>query len=118
MEDGNTLCSVAAGRRDVADAGESAEAKLLHRSTTNLLWTNIKLSVLASVAVAAPVAFLAPWIMAGFGPSFADGTWVLVILCLTSVPFLQLTGLSASPSSVEATSGRCSCSTWDGQRLC
>ena len=53
----------------------------------NLLWTNIKLSVLASVAVAAPVALLAPWIMARFGAGFAEGAWVLVTLCMTAVAF-------------------------------
>ena len=52
-----------------------------------LLWTNIKLSVLASVAVAAPIALLAPWIMAQFGAGFAEGAGVLVALCLTAVAF-------------------------------
>ena len=53
----------------------------------SLLWTNIKLSVLASFAVAAPVALLAPWIMASYGPGFGEGTWVLITLCTTSVAF-------------------------------
>jgi O-antigen/teichoic acid export membrane protein len=53
----------------------------------NLLWTNIKLSALASAAVAAPIAFLAPWIMARFGDGFAEGAWVLVTLCITAVAF-------------------------------
>jgi O-antigen/teichoic acid export membrane protein len=53
----------------------------------NLLRTNIKLSTLASFGVAAPVALLAPWIMGRFGPGFAEGSWVLVTLCLTSVAF-------------------------------
>jgi O-antigen/teichoic acid export membrane protein len=52
-----------------------------------LLRTNIKLSALVSAAVAAPVALLAPWIMARFGTDFAEGAWVLVTLCLTSVAF-------------------------------
>jgi O-antigen/teichoic acid export membrane protein len=52
-----------------------------------LLWANIKLSVFASLAVAAPVAFFARWIMTGFGPGFAEGTWVLITLCTTSVAF-------------------------------
>jgi O-antigen/teichoic acid export membrane protein len=52
-----------------------------------LLWNNIKLSVLASAAVAAPIALLAPWIMASFGPGFRDGSWVLITLCTTAVVF-------------------------------
>jgi O-antigen/teichoic acid export membrane protein len=62
--------------------GEAASQKY-----QNLLWNNIKLSVLASFAVAAPIALLAPWIMASFGPGFRDGTWVLVTLCATAVVF-------------------------------
>ena len=53
----------------------------------NLLWTNIKLSVLVSFAVAGPVALFAPWIMASYGPGFAVGTWVLITLCTTSVAY-------------------------------
>ena len=53
----------------------------------NLLWSNIKLSVLASFAVAAPIALVAPWIMASYGPGFGEGSWVLVALCTTSVAF-------------------------------
>ena len=53
----------------------------------NLLWNNVKLSVSASIAIAGPIALLAPWIMASFGPGFAEGTWVLVILCITAVAF-------------------------------
>jgi O-antigen/teichoic acid export membrane protein len=52
-----------------------------------LLWSNIRLSILASVLVATPVALLAPRIMAHFGPEFAEGTWVLIILCTTSIAF-------------------------------
>jgi O-antigen/teichoic acid export membrane protein len=52
-----------------------------------LLRTNIKLSALTSLAVALPIALMAPWIMARFGPGFADGSWVLVTLCSTSVVF-------------------------------
>jgi O-antigen/teichoic acid export membrane protein len=52
-----------------------------------LLWNNIRLSALASFAVAAPIALFAPWIMATFGAEFRDGTWVLVTLCATSVVF-------------------------------
>ena len=50
-----------------------------------VLTTNLGLSVLAAIAVAIPVALLAPWIMAGYGPGFAEGRWVLVTLCATSV---------------------------------
>jgi O-antigen/teichoic acid export membrane protein len=53
----------------------------------DLLWTNIKLSVLASSAVAVPVALLAPWIMASYGSGFGEGTWVLITLCTTSVAY-------------------------------
>jgi O-antigen/teichoic acid export membrane protein len=53
----------------------------------NLLWNNIKLSLLASAAIAGPIALLAPWIMGSFGPGFRDGTWVLVTLCATAVVF-------------------------------
>jgi O-antigen/teichoic acid export membrane protein len=62
----------------------------------NLLFTNIKLSVLASSAVAAPIAALAPWIMASYGPGFEEGRWVLVILATTSVTFAAYWILSQS----------------------
>jgi len=62
--------------------GEAASQKYHH-----LLWTNIKLSTLASCAVATPIALLAPWLMASFGPGFRDGTWVLITLCTTAVMF-------------------------------
>jgi O-antigen/teichoic acid export membrane protein len=57
------------------------------RTYHNLLLINIKLSVLASSAVAVPVALCASWIMAGYGPGFREGTMVLIILCATSVAF-------------------------------
>jgi O-antigen/teichoic acid export membrane protein len=53
----------------------------------NLLWANIKFSVLASLAVATPVALCAPWIMSSYGPGFREGTWVLITLCTTAVGF-------------------------------
>jgi O-antigen/teichoic acid export membrane protein len=53
----------------------------------NLLWANIKFSVLASLAVAAPVALFAPWIMNSYGAGFREGTWVLITLCATAVAF-------------------------------
>ena len=62
--------------------GEAASQKY-----HNLLWNNVKLSVLASAAIAAPIALLAPWIMSTFGSEFKDGTWVLVTLCTTAVVF-------------------------------
>ena len=52
---------------------------------SSVLWTNIRLNVFLSFAVAAPVAMLAPWIMASYGSGFREGTWVLVVLCATSV---------------------------------
>ena len=62
--------------------GEAASQKY-HR----VLGTNIKLSFLASCAVAAPIALFAPWIMASYGPEFKDGTRVLITLCTTAVLF-------------------------------
>ena len=60
-----------------------ADSQKYHR----VLWTNIKLSVLASAAVAGPIALFAPWLMASFGKGFGDGTWVLITLCTTAVVF-------------------------------
>jgi len=53
----------------------------------SVLWANIKFSVLASLAVAAPIALFAPWIMNSYGPGFREGTWVLITLCVTAVGF-------------------------------
>ena len=53
----------------------------------SVLWANIKFSVLASLAVAAPIALFAPWIMNSYGPGFKEGTWVLITLCATAVGF-------------------------------
>lgn len=53
----------------------------------SVLWANIKFSILASLAVAAPVALLAPWIMNSYGPGFKEGTRVLILLCSTAVAF-------------------------------
>lgn len=53
----------------------------------SVLWANIKFSVLASLAVAAPIALFAPWIMSSYGPGFKEGTWVLITLCATAVAF-------------------------------
>jgi O-antigen/teichoic acid export membrane protein len=52
-----------------------------------LLWANIKLSAALSLAAAAPIALLAPFIMGSYGPGFRQGTWVLVTLCSTSIVF-------------------------------
>jgi O-antigen/teichoic acid export membrane protein len=62
--------------------GEAASQKY-HR----VLGANVKLSFFASCVVAAPIALLAPWIMASYGPGFRDGTWILITLCTTSVVF-------------------------------
>jgi O-antigen/teichoic acid export membrane protein len=62
--------------------GEAASQKY-HQ----LLWNNIRLSAGASLAVAAPIALCAPWLMASFGAGFRDGTWVLITLCSTAVMF-------------------------------
>lgn len=53
----------------------------------SVLLANIKFSVLASLAVAAPVALVAPWIMKSYGPGFREGSWVLITLCATAVAF-------------------------------
>jgi O-antigen/teichoic acid export membrane protein len=53
----------------------------------NLLVTNVRLSVLASTAVAGPVALFSPWIMASYGPGFREGKWVLIVLCAISVAY-------------------------------
>ena len=53
----------------------------------SVLWSNIKFSVLASLAVAAPIALLAPWIMNSYGPGFKEGSSVLIMLCTTAVAF-------------------------------
>jgi O-antigen/teichoic acid export membrane protein len=67
----------------LANLRSEAASQTYHR----LLWNNIKLSLVASSAIAAPIALFAPWIMATFGPGFRDGTWVLVTLCATAVVF-------------------------------
>jgi O-antigen/teichoic acid export membrane protein len=61
----------------------SAESDL--RRFNKMLWANVAISSFASLAVAAPIALLAPWIMASFGPGFEEGTGVLVLLCATAV---------------------------------
>ena len=53
----------------------------------SVLWANIKFSVLASLAVATPVALFAPWIMSSYGPGFKEGARVLILLCTTAVAF-------------------------------
>jgi O-antigen/teichoic acid export membrane protein len=53
----------------------------------SMLWANIKFSVFTSLAVAAPVALFAPWIMDSYGPGFREGTWPLITLCATAVVF-------------------------------
>ena len=50
-----------------------------------VLSANLAISISLSLAVAAPIALLARWIMASYGPEFAEGRWVLVILCATAV---------------------------------
>jgi O-antigen/teichoic acid export membrane protein len=62
----------------------------------SVLWANIKFSVLVSVAVAAPIALLAPWIMSSYGPDFREGTSVLITLCTTAVGFAAFWIISQS----------------------
>ena len=66
------------------------------RTYYKLLFLNVKLSVLASSAVAAPVALFASLIMASYGPGFREGRSVLVILCATSVAYAAYWILSQS----------------------
>jgi O-antigen/teichoic acid export membrane protein len=61
-----------------------------------VLWANIKFSVLASLAVATPIALFAPWIMSSYGPGFREGTWVLITLCTTAVGFAAFWSVSQS----------------------
>lgn len=55
------------------------------RTFRHLLRANVAISCLISVAVALPIAALAPWIMRSYGAGFVEGKWVLVILCATAV---------------------------------
>jgi O-antigen/teichoic acid export membrane protein len=55
------------------------------RKYFKLLWSSVGLSSLCSLLVAALVAALAPWIMAGYGAGFAIGKGVLVLLCAVAV---------------------------------
>ena len=55
------------------------------RAYQSLLWSNVKLSLWSSLAVALPVALVSPYIMRGFGRGFAEGYWVLIILCAVTV---------------------------------
>jgi O-antigen/teichoic acid export membrane protein len=50
-----------------------------------VLWANVGVSCAAALAVAVPVAFLSPWIMAGYGPQFAGEGGVLAGLCAVAV---------------------------------
>jgi len=66
------------------------------RTYYRLLFLNVKLSVLASSAVAVPVALFSTLIMASYGPAFREGRLVLVILCATSVAYAAYWILSQS----------------------
>ncbi len=50
-----------------------------------VLWTNVKAGALAALSMAIPIAILSPWIMAGYGPEFVGGEWVLVVLSVSCV---------------------------------
>jgi O-antigen/teichoic acid export membrane protein len=50
-----------------------------------VFWANIAISISASLAVAVPIALAARWIMSSYGAGFAEGRWVLVLLCATAV---------------------------------
>jgi O-antigen/teichoic acid export membrane protein len=51
------------------------------REYYRVLWMNVRLSCFVAFGVAIPIAAFSPWIMASFGPGFAGGTSVLVLLC-------------------------------------
>lgn len=55
------------------------------RQFQKLMWINVFISSIFSLAVAIPIAALAPWIMRSYGTSFIEGKWVLVILCASAV---------------------------------
>jgi len=54
------------------------------RRFRKLLWANVAIATALSLAVALPIAVLAPWIMRGYGSEFTEGKWVLVILCFSA----------------------------------
>ena len=56
-----------------------------HRRFHKLLRANAAITGLASLGIAVPIAALAPWIMRSYGSGFAEGKWVLVMLCATAV---------------------------------
>ncbi len=55
------------------------------RKYRKVLWTSVALSGLAAAALAVPIAAVSPWIMAGYGPAFAQGKWALITLCASAV---------------------------------
>ena len=65
----------------LSSVSETSDAPRFRR----LLRVNVAVCCGMSLAVAVPIAALAPWIMRSYGSGFAEGTWVLVILCATSV---------------------------------
>jgi len=50
-----------------------------------ILWTSVKTTLVAALLLAAPIAALAPWIMASYGNGFREGKWALVTLCASAV---------------------------------
>jgi O-antigen/teichoic acid export membrane protein len=63
----------------------SLRAESSSREYHKVLWMNLGISALMSLIAAVPIALLAPWIMASYGPGFAEGKWVLVCLCASAV---------------------------------
>jgi O-antigen/teichoic acid export membrane protein len=55
------------------------------RKFRKLLRAKVAVSFLLSLLAAVPIAVLAPLIMRSYGSDFAEGSWVLVILCATAV---------------------------------
>jgi O-antigen/teichoic acid export membrane protein len=62
----------------LSDASDSSVFKRVLRA-------NVVICSVTSLAVAAPIAVMAPWIMRSYGSDFAEGTWVLVTLCGAAV---------------------------------
>jgi len=56
-----------------------------HGQYISLLGTNVKITLLTAVAVAAPFCLVSRWIMAMYGPGFSQKWAVLVLLSLASV---------------------------------
>lgn len=69
------------------------------RNYRKLFWANLGLSAGSALAIALPIALLAPWVMARFGASFRVGDTVLILLCVAAVLTATLDGVGQSIAS-------------------